>query len=171
MLKIHFVVQVRKGLTIQQTIAIGIPVFTVMMYYGLIAVNGKRIMTTLIVSQTDAGQYQTISDAIRVASVGTRIIVQPGMYPENLIIDKPLQIIGEGPVEEIVVESTNTSCLTMKSDYAKVSGLTLRSRRHRKRGKFFTVDIPRAVATGRLHNYLRFAPICCNLRRKIFCAF
>jgi hypothetical protein len=36
----------------------------------------------------------------KAARPGDRILVRPGLYQEGLMIDKPLEIIGEGPVQE-----------------------------------------------------------------------
>jgi len=42
------------------------------------------------------GDYTTITEAIEAANPGDRIIVRPGLYQEGLIVEKPLEIIGEG---------------------------------------------------------------------------
>jgi hypothetical protein len=43
---------------------------------------------------------------------------------------------------DIVIESQNSDCILMKSDYAKVSGLTLRCTAGKNNKKFYAVDIP-----------------------------
>jgi len=97
---------------------------------------------TLVVSQRGAGDYKTISEAIQHASPGSHILVRPGLYVESLIIDKPLEIKGDGPVEDIIVESIDASCLRMQCQRAEVRGLTLRGRVGRKGNNFYIVDIP-----------------------------
>ena len=54
---------------------------------------------TVIVSKSGGGQYTTISEAIKNAKPGTRIMVRPGFYNEGLAIDKQLEIVGDGPLE------------------------------------------------------------------------
>ncbi|OUL20153.1 protein kinase [Nostoc sp. RF31YmG] len=98
--------------------------------------------STLTVSSTGSGDYQTISEAIKNAQPGTRILVKPGFYQEGLIINKPLKIIGDGPVASIIIESTNSNCILMQTDQAEVRGLTLRGFAGQKNNKFFAVDIP-----------------------------
>lgn len=96
---------------------------------------------TIIVAKDGGGQYTTIVEAIKNAKPGTRIMVRPGFYKEGLAIDKRLEIIGDGPLGDIVIESTDTYCIRMQTDRATVRGLTLRGRTAPK--EFFAVDIPR----------------------------
>lgn len=85
--------------------------------------------TAIIVSPT--GNCKTISAAIKKAKAGDKILVKPGFYKEDLVIDKPLEIIGDGEVANIVVESKNADCIFMKTDKALVRGLSLRNRAER----------------------------------------
>ncbi|MBA3805999.1 MAG: right-handed parallel beta-helix repeat-containing protein [Acidobacteria bacterium] len=96
---------------------------------------------TIIVAKDGGGQYTTIVEAIKNAQPGTRIMVRPGFYKEGFAIDKQLEIIGDGPLGDIVIESTDTYCIRMQTDRATVRGLTLRGRTAPK--EFFAVDIPR----------------------------
>ena len=69
-------------------------------------------------------------------------MVYPGLYAEALVIDKPVEIVGVGPVEDIVVEAADAPCLTMATDTAAVRGLTLRGRAGRSNNECVAVDIP-----------------------------
>jgi nitrous oxidase accessory protein NosD len=99
-------------------------------------------VATIVVSQAGNGDYKTISEAIKRATAGSNIYVKSGYYKENLIIDKALNIKGDGPLEDIIVESQDVSCLKMETEQAVVCGLSLQSKRSKKRSKFFTVEIP-----------------------------
>src|SRR6266508_4216061 len=44
------------------------------------------------------GDFTEISAAIAAAQPGDRILVRPGLYREGLVVDKPLEILGDGPV-------------------------------------------------------------------------
>ena len=44
------------------------------------------------------GDFTTVSAAIKAAKPGDRILVRPGLYEEGLVVDKPLEILGDGPV-------------------------------------------------------------------------
>ncbi len=95
-----------------------------------------------IVSRHEQSRYQTISQALADAMPGTRILVRPGLYHESLVIDKSVEIIGDGPMEDIFIESTEASCITMLAEYAVVRGLTLRGRAGMIHKEHVAVDIP-----------------------------
>jgi parallel beta-helix repeat protein len=96
----------------------------------------------LIVSPFGAAHHRTISEALTKAEPGTRILVRPGIYNEGLVIDKRVEIVGDGPVDEIVVEASDADCILMQSDQAIVRGLTLHGRAGTTGGEFYCVDIP-----------------------------
>ncbi|MEN8221289.1 MAG: right-handed parallel beta-helix repeat-containing protein [Pseudomonadota bacterium] len=92
--------------------------------------NILKEATITVVSPTES-----ISAAIKKAKAGSRILIKAGVYQEELIIDKPLEIISEG---KVVVESKNSYCISMKTDHALVRGLSL----HNRAERYFAVDIP-----------------------------
>jgi parallel beta-helix repeat protein len=102
--------------------------------------NSQGNEVTLIVSQQGEADYRSISEAIKNGQPGTRILVSPGVYREGLLIDKHLEIMGDGPLAEIIVESADSDCILMRADTAVVRGLTLRCRAGRGK-KYFGVDI------------------------------
>lgn len=99
-------------------------------------------LAPIIVSQWGDGHYRTISAAIESAIPGSRIVVRPGLYAEGLLIDKPLAIVGDGAVTDIIIEATRADCILMNTDSALVRGLTLRGRSGSEGNKFYAVDIP-----------------------------
>jgi len=100
------------------------------------------VAAPFVVSATGGGDYTTITEALRHAAPGARVIVRPGVYAEGINIEQPVEIAGDGPLEEIIVESADASCLRMRADRARVAGLTLRGRA-RGGAAFFAVDISR----------------------------
>ncbi len=80
---------------------------------------------TLTVAKLGEADFRTIGEAIKNAQPGTRIIVRPGFYEESLVIDKFLEIIGDGAREDIIVESLFAPCLSMQADAAVVKNLNL----------------------------------------------
>ncbi len=101
----------------------------------------KRVPTK-IVSAFGSKGYRTITEAIAKAKPGTRILVLPGRYKESIVIDKQLEIVGNGLPEEIIIESKDSPCIRMETNKALVKGLTLRGKAGSNSNKYFTVDIP-----------------------------
>jgi parallel beta-helix repeat protein len=97
----------------------------------------------LIVDPLNRGNHATISAALKAANPGDRILIRPGFYQEGLIIDKPLEIIGDGAPGDVVVEATGMDVLLFKTTMGRVVNLTLRQMGG---GKWYGVDI----AQGRL---------------------
>ncbi len=97
---------------------------------------------TLVVSAMGRGQYRTISEAMKAAKNGAKILVKEGIYQEGLVIDKPLEIIGDGQTNKIILEYSDGACILMQTDYAKVKGLTVCGQAGLKGKKYFAVDIP-----------------------------
>ena len=89
------------------------------------------------------GDHTSISEAIGVAAPGERILVRPGLYREGLVLDKALELIGDGPLAEIVIETHGKSCLLFKATYGRVANLTFRQTGGEN---FYCIDI----AQGRL---------------------
>lgn len=81
---------------------------------------------TLLVAKQGYGSHTSIGEAIRQAKPGTRIIIHPGVYREAILIDKTVEIVGDGPRDKIVVENVSGHVVKMQTDYALVRGLTLR---------------------------------------------
>jgi parallel beta-helix repeat protein len=86
-----------------------------------------HLYPTVIVSQQGEGHHTTLHDAVANARPGTRIFVRPGRYREGVVLDKRLEILGDGPPEEIILESTGCPCIQMQTDEATLRGLTLRT--------------------------------------------
>ncbi len=80
-----------------------------------------------IVAQYDPqAHFQTVAEAIDHAPPGAYIFLKPGIYKESLTLTKPVSLIGDGPLANIIIESTDHPCATMQTDYALVRGITLR---------------------------------------------
>lgn len=71
------------------------------------------------------GDFTTIGEALSIAPPRSRISVKPGVYRESLTIDKPVEIIGDGPLNAIVVESREGPCVSISAEVATARGLTL----------------------------------------------
>lgn len=95
---------------------------------------------THIVDAMGSGDFITISKAIDAANHGDRILVRPGYYSEGLVLDKPLEIIGDGNLDDIVVEAKGSNAILFKTNMGIVRNLTLRQAGG---GNYFAVNIGR----------------------------
>lgn len=93
---------------------------------------------THIVHPMHRGDFTTITAAIDAADPGDRILVYPGLYEEGLVIDKPLEIVGVGGPEEVVVQARGKNALLFKTTMGRVSNLALRQLGE---GQWYGVDI------------------------------
>ena len=100
----------------------------------------KRVdpLTIVVDTMPHRGDYMTITRAIKSAEPGTRILIRPGLYKEALIIDKPLELIGDGKREEIVIEARGRAIIRFKTEFGRITNLTLRQAGG---GNFYGVDI------------------------------
>jgi F-box protein 11 len=62
--------------------------------------------STHVVDAYQGGHFTTVSAAIKAAKPGDRILVRPGRYEESLVVDKPLEITGDGPLANIEIWGT-----------------------------------------------------------------
>jgi hypothetical protein len=108
--------------------------------------SSSSARASFIVALDGNGDFLTLADAVRRVQPGSRLLVRSGIYNEGLVLDKSLEIIGDGLLEEIVVRATSSSCLMMQTDEATIRNLTFRGQA-RAGGAgdagFFAVDIPR----------------------------
>jgi F-box protein 11 len=96
----------------------------------------------LVVDPLHRGDYASISEAIKAAKPGARILVRAGLYEEGLVIDKPLEIIGQGAHGEVEVRISGQNAILFKTTFGRVTNLKLRQ----TGGKHYCV----AIAQGRL---------------------
>lgn len=74
---------------------------------------------------TDA-DYQEIADAVAAVGPGATIRVQPGRYLKQVVLDRPVAIVGEGR-GEVLLDSDAVPCLLSRTTGAVVRGLRIKS--------------------------------------------
>lgn len=79
----------------------------------------------LIVSSAGDTSYTTIASAIEAAKEGSLILVKPGIYRENVVLNKSLTIQGDGKREDIRVESSSGTVMAIEAPQVVVRGLTI----------------------------------------------
>jgi len=103
------------------------------------------VASSVVVSADGVGDYRSIGEALARVAAGGRVLVRPGVYEEGIVLDKRVNIVGDGPRDEIVVVGAGASCLRSSAEGARVAGLTLRgvAGRGGGGGDFFAVDVMR----------------------------
>ena len=89
-------------------------------------VTAKTEPPTHVVDPWQRGDFATVGAAIEAARPGDRILVRPGLYEEGLVVDKPLEILGDGPASDIEIRTRDANVLVFKASIGRVSNLTLR---------------------------------------------
>jgi parallel beta-helix repeat protein len=93
---------------------------------GPARVTARTEPPTHVVDAYQRGDFATITAAIKTAKPGDRILVRPGLYQEALVIDKPLEILGDGPVADIEIQARGANAVQFKATIGRIANLTLR---------------------------------------------
>ena len=94
-----------------------------------IAARGPTYKTepaTHVVDAMNRGDYSNLTGALKAANPGDRILVRPGLYREGIVIDKPVEIIGDGRLDEVVVEASGSDVVLFQASMGRIANLTLR---------------------------------------------
>jgi hypothetical protein len=71
--------------------------------------------------------YSSIQAAIDAANPRDTIFVQLGIYHENLVISKPISLIGECNQHTIIIGAKECDVILVLSDQVKISGFTIKN--------------------------------------------
>ncbi len=96
--------------------------------------NGQNDKKNYFVSIEGKGNYSSIQDAVDAASDNDTIFVSNGIYFENIIITKPVQIIGEDKNTTIINGNGSYDIIDISTDYVRISGFTITNGSQRTAG-------------------------------------
>jgi parallel beta-helix repeat protein len=102
----------------------------------------RSIPGSIRVSPNGVGALRSIAEAIYVAKAGARIEVEPGVYSEPLVVDKLVEIVGIGPIAEVVIDVVGGTALLVQAEHARISNLTVRGRGVEGGPRYHVVNIP-----------------------------
>ncbi len=88
--------------------------------------NAPRYNTYVVDPFPRRGDFTTIGAAIKAAEAGSKIVVREGTYREALRLSKPLEIVGEGDRERILVVTAMGDALQCDAPMARISGMRFR---------------------------------------------
>ena len=78
-----------------------------------------------IVDDDLPADFRTIQEAINAASSGDTIFVRTGTYQENLVVNKPLSIIGENTLQTIIKAKASGKVVTVNASRVTITGFTI----------------------------------------------
>ncbi|MEZ0345207.1 MAG: NosD domain-containing protein [Infirmifilum sp.] len=73
--------------------------------------------------------YPTIQKAVDAAAPGDTVYVKAGRYRENIVINKPIRLVGENPATTIIDGGGAGTVLTIKSSNLHITGFTIQNGR------------------------------------------
>lgn len=98
----------------------------------------KKERPICIVDSMHHGDFSTITEAIKSVEPETRILIRRGIYEEGLVIDKALEIIGDGLPGDVVIKASDRDVILFQTWMGRLVNLTLRQI---SGNKSFCVDI------------------------------
>ncbi|MFZ3474338.1 right-handed parallel beta-helix repeat-containing protein [Streptomyces sp. 4.24] len=95
-----------------------------------------------VCAQSRSGSYRTIGEALQVARSGAVISVRPGLYEENLVIDKMVTITAEDARGSVKVAPRSGAVVQVVAEAVQLTGLVLQCHDD----ELPAVDVPRGQA-------------------------
>lgn len=81
----------------------------------------------LEVNQNGNYNYTSIQEAINDAKEGDIVYVYNGTYYENIVIDKPINLVGEDKENTIIDGQEKTDVIKIISDHVNITGFTIKN--------------------------------------------
>ena len=111
---------------------IGIPVFFIFFSLVIAGALGVSTASTVVVNGTYVkGDFycDTIQEAVDMANDGDTIIVCPGTYRGNIVVDKPVSILSYGGASETVIEAKDNrkNIVIISANKVNISGFTIKN--------------------------------------------
>lgn len=81
-------------------------------------------MNVITVAKGFFSRYSTITKALKDAVDGDKIIIKPGIYEENLVLDKSVELCASE--KQVVIQSQKNDTVLVTAEHAVMRGLTIR---------------------------------------------
>ncbi|MBV7393357.1 right-handed parallel beta-helix repeat-containing protein [Mameliella sediminis] len=94
-------------------------------------------VNVLTVKASGGGDYSSLADAVRAAEPNARIEVYPGTYTTGIDVSKPLEIVGVGPVKDIILKVKDDNAIRWTAESGRVARLSI----HQDGGKYFNFHV------------------------------
>ncbi len=76
-------------------------------------------------SKDGDGQYTTVGEAVKNAHSGSQIYIRPGVYNEKIVVDKSIELVGDGAIGEITMKGDDSQSIFVSNAKVKIRGLHL----------------------------------------------
>lgn len=86
----------------------------------------QRPARRYVVDAEGRGDFRDIQSAVELAVDGDVVVVRPGIYRGSIVVDKDIEMIGDGVRGEVVLESEQQYVMCLRASRCRVSGLSLR---------------------------------------------
>ena len=96
--------------------------------------------TTIVVGR-EGSQFRKISDAVQHAAPGARIMVRPGEYREEVVVDRPVEITGYGPKQDILITSQEGSCIKITASKATLRGVSVKRLKGLREEEGYAIEV------------------------------
>lgn len=110
--------------------------------------NNQNITINYFVSIEGKGNYSSIQKAVDSASNNDTIYVKNSTYFENIIITKPITLIGEDKNTTIINGNNSGTVIKIAANYVKISGFTITNSGNILQNK------DAGITTGSIHNII-----------------
>jgi len=81
---------------------------------------------TLVISQMGKGDFNSITEALKQIGAGERLLIKPGLYEEHLLIDKTIELVGEGLPGDVVIQSKSSATVVFRAPMGRISNISFR---------------------------------------------
>jgi parallel beta-helix repeat protein len=162
----------RPSTPINKTVPAIVTIFLVVSAFLMIGIQASAASSSNVLVVPD--NYASISAAINHAQPGDIIDVKPGVYVENLQIDKPLTVRGEDNQRTIILGSGGVDrganpVVLVAANNVEISGFTIKSQNYSKTNLFATGIIVEADNSTITNNVLtnNYLGIFCSVQSSI----
>ncbi len=90
------------------------------------ATSPAEMGPVIVVDATGGGDFHSLVSAVAAASPGTAILVRPGVYRGTVLIDKALDITGQGDRDTIILSAEAGPVIEFTAAQGRIANLTLR---------------------------------------------
>ena len=89
--------------------------------------NSYAFTQTLYVGGNGPNNYTKIQNAIDNASVGDTVFVYSGLYPEHILINKEINLIGETKEQTIIIGGYSNNMIKIMANNVKIMSFTIKN--------------------------------------------